>query len=58
MKRFFLNVFGILLVAGVATAQSIGGGNDFTPLPKPKAGEEVATFGGGCFWSMSEAMSE
>jgi len=33
-------------------------GNDFAVLPKPAAGEEVATFGGGCFWSMSEAMSE
>jgi peptide-methionine (S)-S-oxide reductase len=58
MKRFFLNAFGILLFAGVANGQSAAGDNDFTPLPKPKAGEEVATFGGGCFWSMSEAMSE
>jgi len=58
MKRFFLNVFGILLFAGFANGQSAGGANGFTPLPKPKAGEAVATFGGGCFWSMSEAMSE
>ncbi len=58
MKQFFLNVFGVLLFAAVATAQSAGGANDFIPLPKPKAGEEVATFGGGCFWSISEAMSE
>src|SRR5882724_6492243 len=58
MKRFFLNVIGILLFAGVANGQSAAGGNDFTPLPKPKAGEAVANFGGGCFWSMSEAMSE
>jgi peptide-methionine (S)-S-oxide reductase len=50
MKQFFLNVFGVLLFAAVATAQSAGGANDFTQLPKPKAGEEVATFGGGCFW--------
>src|SRR6516225_3945620 len=34
------------------------GGNDFAALPNPKPGEAVATFGGGCFWSMSEAMSE
>ena len=27
-------------------------------LPKPKTGEALATFGGGCFWSMAEAMSE
>ncbi|WP_426670687.1 peptide-methionine (S)-S-oxide reductase MsrA [Mucilaginibacter sp. McL0603] len=58
MKRLILNVFGILLFAGVAKGQSSGGANGFTPLPKPKAGEAVATFGGGCFWSMSEAMSE
>src|SRR5882724_127362 len=44
MKRFCLHVFGILLFAGGAYGQT--------------AGEKVATFGGGCFWSMSEAMSE
>jgi peptide-methionine (S)-S-oxide reductase len=58
MKRSFLNILGVLLFAGVATGQSAGGGNDLTPMPKAKAGEELATFGGGCFWSMSEAMSE
>jgi peptide-methionine (S)-S-oxide reductase len=58
MKRFILYVAGILLFAGVADGQLLGGGNDFTPLPKPNAGEQVATFGGGCFWSMSEALSE
>jgi len=58
MKRFFLIAFGTLLFAGVANGQSAAGGNNFTPLPKPKAGEAIATFGGGCFWSMSEAMSE
>ncbi|GAA3968158.1 peptide-methionine (S)-S-oxide reductase MsrA [Mucilaginibacter dorajii] len=58
MKRFFLNVAGILLFAGAANGQTVGGANDFTPLPKPKAEEAVATFGGGCFWSMSEAMYE
>lgn len=47
----------LLLLAGCANGQT-GGENDFAALPKPKAGEEVATFGGGCFWSMSEAMSE
>jgi peptide-methionine (S)-S-oxide reductase len=58
MKRFFLFGIGMLLFAGVAGAQTVGAAHDFTPLPKPKAGEAVATFGGGCFWSMSEAMSE
>jgi peptide-methionine (S)-S-oxide reductase len=58
MKRFFLFSIGILLFAGVANAQTVGGANDFTALPKPAPGEKVATFGGGCFWSMSEAMVE
>ena len=58
MKQFFLFSIGILLFAGVAGAQTVGGANNFSPLPKPQAGEAVATFGGGCFWSMSEAMSE
>jgi len=57
MKRIILYVAGILLFVGCANGQS-GGGNDFAKLPKPSAGEQVATFGGGCFWSMSEAMSE
>ncbi len=57
-ETIFLNVFWVLSFAGVAKGQSSGGGNDFAPLPKPKAGEAVATFGGGCFWSVSEAMSE
>ena len=56
MKRIILYAAGILLFAGCANGQS--GANDYAALPKPKAGEEVATFGGGCFWSMSEAMSE
>jgi len=58
MKRSFLFGIGVLLFAGVANAQTVGGANDVTPLPKPNAEEQVATFGGGCFWSMSEAMLE
>lgn len=58
MKRFCLYVYGILLFAGSASGQTAGDAKGFTVLPKPTAGEKVATFGGGCFWSMSEAMSE
>jgi len=57
MKRIILYVAAIFLFAGCVNGQS-NGGSGFAALPKPKAGEEVATFGGGCFWSMSEAMSE
>jgi peptide-methionine (S)-S-oxide reductase len=58
MKRFFLFGIGFLLFAVIVNGQTRGGANDFTQLPKPAPGEEVATFGGGCFWSMSEAMLE
>jgi peptide-methionine (S)-S-oxide reductase len=53
MKRIILYAAAIFLFAGCVNGQSNGGG--FASLPKPKEGEEVATFGGGCFWSMSEA---
>jgi len=55
MKKLILYIAGVFLFVGCADGQS---SNKFAALPKPKAGEAVATFGGGCFWSMSEAMSE
>jgi peptide-methionine (S)-S-oxide reductase len=57
MKRIILYAAAVLLFAGCVNGQP-GSGKEFANLPKPAAGEEVATFGGGCFWSMSEAMSE
>jgi peptide-methionine (S)-S-oxide reductase len=55
MKRIIFYVAGMLLFAGCAMGQE---DNSFATLPKPKPGQEVATFGGGCFWAMGEAMSE
>jgi len=55
MKRFILYMACSLMFAGCAMGQE---DNDFATLPSPKPGEAVATFGGGCFWSMSEALSE
>lgn len=55
MKKLILYAAGLLFFAGCARGQ---GGNSFATLPKPKPGEAVATFGGGCFWSMSEALLE
>lgn len=55
MKKLILYIAGAFLFVGCADGQS---SNKFAVLPTPKAGEAVATFGGGCFWSMSEAMSE
>ena len=58
MKKVFLYISCILLFAGCVNGQTANGNKTFAALPKPKAGEEVAVFGGGCFWSMGEAMSE
>ncbi len=54
MKKITIYLAAILFYCGCANAQE----NEYASLPKPQAGEQVATFGGGCFWSMSEAMSE
>lgn len=54
MKKLSIYLAAILLYCGCAGAQNSG----FATVPQPKPGEAVATFGGGCFWSMSEAMSE
>jgi len=54
MKKLSIYFAVILLYCGCAGAQN----HDFASVPQPKAGEAVATFGGGCFWSMSEALSE
>lgn len=55
MKRLMIYCAAALLMFGCANSQAQPG---FASLPKPAEGEKVATFGGGCFWSMSEAASE
>ena len=47
----------MLLLCSCAYGQP-GKDNQFAALPQPKTGEAVATFGGGCFWAMGEAMLE
>ncbi|MBS1532227.1 MAG: peptide-methionine (S)-S-oxide reductase MsrA [Bacteroidetes bacterium] len=54
MKKLMIYFAALLLNCGCAGAQS----NEFAALPQLKPGEAIATFGGGCFWSMSEAISE
>jgi len=56
MKKLMLYIAGVFLFIGCANGQSKP--DAMAQLPKPKTGEALATFGGGCFWSMSEAMSE
>jgi peptide-methionine (S)-S-oxide reductase len=54
MKKLALYVASVILFVGCANGQPKG----MAVLPKPATGEAVATFGGGCFWAMQEAMSE
>ena len=57
MKKFVIYI-AVLLAYSCAHGQSSAWDMQFASVPQPKAGEAVATFGGGCFWAMSEAMSE
>ncbi|TSD66750.1 peptide-methionine (S)-S-oxide reductase MsrA [Inquilinus sp. KBS0705] len=59
MKRSILYIAALFIFCGCTNQQPANAqGNSFAAVPKPAPGEAVATFGGGCFWSMSEAMSE
>src|ERR1700744_5658638 len=57
MKHVILYAAAILLFTGCVNGQP-GKRTEFASLPKPAVGEAVATFGGGCFWSINEAASE
>lgn len=54
MKRITLYITCLLLLAGCAHGQN----GRFATLPNVKPGDKVADFAGGCFWAMSEALSE
>jgi len=58
MKRIFLLTAVAAMIMGCVNGQSKSGDNAMAKLPAVKPGEAVATFGGGCFWAMNEAMSE
>ncbi|MDB4927409.1 peptide-methionine (S)-S-oxide reductase MsrA [Mucilaginibacter sp.] len=58
MKNSILYILLSLVMWGCANGQDRPGDNDIAKLPKVKQGQAVATFGGGCFWAMGEAMSE
>lgn len=57
MNKILTYISVMLLLCSCADVQP-GKKNQFATVPQPKAGEAVATFGGGCFWAMSEAMLE
>jgi peptide-methionine (S)-S-oxide reductase len=58
MKKLMLYMAGLFLFVGCADGQPKQGGEAIASLPKAKTGEAIATFGGGCFWCMGEALSE
>ncbi|BAU51855.1 peptide-methionine (S)-S-oxide reductase MsrA [Mucilaginibacter gotjawali] len=58
MKALKIIIAGLLLVTTYVNAQTSNDEQGFARLPEPKKGEKVATFAGGCFWSLSEGLSE
>jgi len=58
MKNSILYILFSLCVWGCASGQDAPGDNQIAKIPTVKPGQAVATFAGGCFWAMSEAMSE
>lgn len=57
LKNSFLGAL-LMLTLGCADAQSEKQDGGFANLPNPTASEKVATFAGGCFWSLAEGLSE
>ncbi len=47
-----------ILIVECAQAQGSKADESFAKIPKPTGNEKVATFAGGCFWSLSEGLSE
>ena len=58
MNKFLIVISAMFVLAAPACGQGSTHNNDMATVPATKSGEAVATFGGGCFWSMSEALSE
>ena len=54
MKKAFLYAAFSLFALGCVNAQN----SDMAKLPVLKTGDQIADFGGGCFWAMSESLSE
>jgi peptide-methionine (S)-S-oxide reductase len=60
LKGFLFNIFLLtsILIVGCVQAQSSKADESFAKIPLPAANEKIATFAGGCFWSLSEGLSE
>jgi peptide-methionine (S)-S-oxide reductase len=60
LKGFLCNICLLtsILIVGCAQGQNAKADESFAKIPQPAANEKVATFAGGCFWSLSEGLSE
>jgi peptide-methionine (S)-S-oxide reductase len=57
MKKLVLYIACALLFFSCANGQTKDD-DAIAAVPSSKAGQQLATFGGGCFWATAEAMSE
>lgn len=51
-------MFALVFLSACANGQTTKNENAFAKLPAPQTNEKVATFAGGCFWSLTEGLSE
>lgn len=58
MRNSLLYILFSLVVFSCANGQDNPSDHDMARVPKPKTGQAVGTFAGGCFWAMGEALSE
>jgi peptide-methionine (S)-S-oxide reductase len=59
MKLTFIYLLALSVLYSCSNSQANNTDDGvFTKLPPQATGEKVATFSGGCFWSLSEALSE
>lgn len=60
LKGFLYNICLLtsIFIAGYVQAQNSKADESFAKIPQPAVNEKVATFAGGCFWSLSEGLSE
>jgi len=58
MIKYKIWVFALVFLSACANGQNHKSAGDFAKLPVAKPDEKVATFAGGCFWALSEGLSE
>lgn len=58
MKQYILWMLGLIFLSASVKGQNSSEDNTYATLPVPKSNEQVATFAGGCFWSLSEGFRE